>query len=136
VSQGEDFLRTFRFSVFANLHVHANLNRSLETLEQQCSLKIRRSFHVKILPLSHYRVTKTAVTSLHTFSTEFAFKTPRAVTRAPPPSPPCGGTKNDGSYVDTFNTGDAPLSSRTGSRSPYHYSHQSWCTGVSIRSGI
>jgi hypothetical protein len=70
---------------------------------------------------------------IHTFSTEFAFKTPRAVTRA---SPPCGGTKNDGSYADTFNTGDAPLSRRTGSRSPCHYSHQSWCTGVWIRFGL
>jgi hypothetical protein len=94
---------------------------------------IRRSFHVKILPLSHYRITKTAVISLHTFSAEFAFKTPRAVTRA---LPPCGGTKNDGSCADTFNTGDATLSSRTGSRSPCHHSHQSWCTGVSIRSGL
>ena len=59
----------------------------------------------------------------------------RALSLAPP-APLRGGTKNDGSYADTFNTGEAPLSRRTGSRSPCHYSHQSWCTGVWIRFGL
>ena len=125
---------TFRFSVFGthmHLHVHDNLTRSLEIFEQQLSSSIRRSVNVQVLIYIY----------IYIYIYTFIYFPPnshlrhRALSLAPP-APLRGGTKNDGSYADTFNTGEAPLSRRTGSRSPCHYSHQSWCTGVWIRFGL